>query len=133
MHPEGPGQGGPGERHEVQPGQVQGPAAPRSGQLQTWTRAGGMKGQRVEKDSVDEKLNMTQQRCSPSTLVRPHLESCVQGSSGHEGPGGAGPEEAMKMTQELRHLCYDERLRELGLVSLEERRLQETSWWPFSF
>ncbi|XP_075268320.1 LOW QUALITY PROTEIN: class II histocompatibility antigen, M alpha chain [Opisthocomus hoazin] len=28
----------------------------------------------------------------------------------------------MKMTQELRHLCYDERLRELGLVSLEERK-----------
>ena len=37
---------------------------------------------------------------------------------------GAGPEEAMRMIRVLEHLFYDERLREMGSLSLGKRRLQ---------
>lgn len=151
-----------GKAHQVQQCQVQGPVRGQGSPKHNQKLDGEWSESSPKKDSgelVDENLDSSQQcqeisrvlGCSVASrsgegivpvcsiplslaLVRPTC-SAVPGSGTLSTPTtwiGATPEEAMKMIWVLEQLCYEERVRELGLLSLEKKRLWGDLRAPFS-
>jgi len=58
-----------------------------------------------------------------SVLMRPHLCPCVGPIQERCEAAEEGPEEGHENDQRLEHLSYLDRLRELGLFSLEKRKI----------
>ena len=66
---------------------------------------------------------------SSATLLRPALAYCVQfGAPQYKTDVEPVEQRAPKRRKGLEHLCCEERLGELGLWSLEERRLMGESY-----
>ena len=73
---------------------------------------------------LDEKSNMAAHK----TIVRPHLEYCIQAWRPYRKKDIDILERvrrrATKMIQKLRNISYETRLKECGLTTLETRRLR---------